>query len=175
MRSSTFEKKKIAYAVIAGSLALSLTACAGAGPDAATRMIKQVTDGAEKTITDNGNDISINNAVLVATEDGSAVLVGSIVNHADASDALLGISVGSAQATITGLTTLATDKPIRFEGEQATSKAVFSGVGAVAGTVVTLNIGFAKAGLVQVNAIIRDKRDIYAGVTTGAVLTTAKK
>ena len=166
---------KIAYSVIAASLALSLTACSGAGPDAATRMIKQVTDGAEKTITDNGNDIALNNLVLVATEDGSAVLVGSMVNHAKSSDKLLGISVGSATASLTGLTTLATDAPIRFEGDQANAKAVFTGVGAVAGTVVTLNIGFAKAGLVQVNAIIRDKRDIYAGVTTGAVLATNKK
>ena len=48
--------------------------------------------------------------------------------------------------------------------------------GAVPGVNVTVNIGFAKAGMVKFNAIIRDKRDIYAGVTTGAALaTTAKK
>ena len=42
-----------------------------------------------------------------------------------------------------------------------------------AGKNVDLTLGFAKAGLVTVKVIIRDQRDIYAGITS-APLTAAK-
>ena len=51
------------------------------------------------------------------------------------------------------------------EGDSATSKAVFKGVGATAGKNVTLSLAFARAGVVTVDVIIRDKRDTYANVT----------
>ena len=79
--------KKFSIAITAAVLALTLTACTGAGPNAATRLIKRVTDGAEATITSDGNDLSISNLLLVATEDGSAVIVGTIVNHEETPDA----------------------------------------------------------------------------------------
>ena len=48
------DRKKIAATFTIASLALTLSSCAGAGPNAATRVIKQVTDGAEaKVKTDN--------------------------------------------------------------------------------------------------------------------------
>ena len=93
--------KKFTTAVITAALALSLTACGGAGPDAPTRLIKRVTDGAEATVTTNGSNLSISNLLLVATEDGSAVVVGTIVNYKDEADALLGISAGGTSATLT--------------------------------------------------------------------------
>jgi hypothetical protein len=157
--------KKITTAVITAALALSLTACGGSGPDAATRLIKRVTDGNEATVKTNGSDLAIANLLLVATEDGSAVVVGTIVNYKDEADALLGISAGGTSATLTGEKNLLRDKPIRFEGDSANAKAVFAGVGAVAGKNVQLQLAFARAGVVTVNAIIRDKRDTYAGVT----------
>ena len=157
--------KKTSIAFIATALALSLTACGGSGPDAPTRLIKRVTDGNEASVTTNGSDLSITNLLLVATEDGSAVVIGSIVNHSSESDALLGISVGGTAAVITGEQNLLTDKPIRFEGDSANAKAVFPGVGAQAGHNVTLTLAFARAGVVTVDAIIRDKRDTYANIT----------
>ena len=157
--------KKFTTAVITAALALSLTACGGSGPDAPTRLIKRVTDGNEVTVTTNGNDLSIANLLLVATEDGSAVVVGTIINHAKTADALLGISAGGTTATLSGEQNLAQDKPIRFEGDSANAKAVFAGVGAIAGKNVQLQLAFARAGVVTVNAIIRDKRDAYANVT----------
>ena len=163
--------KKIAIAFTATALALTLTACTGAGPNAATRLIKRVTDGNEATVTTDGNNLSIANLLLVATEDGSAVVVGTIVNHAAQPDALLGISAaGGTIAAITGEQNLLTDKPIRFEGDSANAKAVFAGVGATPGKNVTLSLAFARAGVVTIDAIIRDKRDTYANVTTGAKL-----
>jgi len=157
--------KKFSIAFIATALALTLTACTGAGPNAATRLIKRVTDGNEATVTTDGNDLSISNLLLVATEDGSAVVVGTIVNHTAAPDALLGISAGGTTAKITGEQNLLQNQPIRFEGDSANAKAVFAGVGAQAGKNVKLSLAFARAGVVTVDVIIRDKRDTYANVT----------
>ena len=164
--------KKVAVATIAIALALSLTSCYGAGPDAATRMVNRVTDGAEAVINTDGADIRVSNLLLVATEDGSAVVVGHIVNRSEEADQILGITVGGQPATLSGETKLLTNKPVHFEGEQANAKAVFAGVNPIAGTHVDLTIGFARAGLVTLRVIIRDKRDIYADVTTGAKLAT---
>ena len=158
------EIKKFSIALTAAALALSLTACSGSGPNAATRLIKQVTDGKEITINENGNKISVYNLLLVATEDGSAIVVGTFFNKADQKDSLLGISVGGVGAEITGTTELIKDQPIRFEGELATSKAVFNSVGAEPGRNVPMTLTFERAGEVTANVIIRDKRDDYANV-----------
>ena len=166
------QMKKVAITTTAIALALSLTSCYGSGPDAATRMIKKVTDGAEATVTNGGSDLRISNLLLVATADGSAVVVGHIVNRADSTDEILGISAGGVQASLTGETKLLTNKPIHFEGDSANAKAVFAGVGAQPGKNVDVTIGFARAGLVTVHAIIRDQRDVYANVTSGAKLVT---
>ena len=164
--------KKVAVTTLTIALALSLSSCYGSGPDAATRMVNRVTDGAEAVVNTDGSDIRVSNLLLVATEDGSAVVVGHIVNRADATDEILGITVGGIGATISGETKLFTNKPLHFEGEQANAKAVFPGVGAQAGRNVDITVGFARAGLITVRAIIRDKSDIYADVTTGAKLET---
>ncbi|MFM1909749.1 MAG: hypothetical protein RLZZ545_447 [Actinomycetota bacterium] len=166
------DKKKIAITFTIASLALSLSSCAGAGPNAATRVIKQVTDGAEAKIKSDGNDIFVANMLLVATDDGSAVVVGTIVNYLETPDTLLGISAGGVQANVTGEKELRQNQPIRFEGEMATSKAVFPAVGAEPGKYVTVTLAFARAGIVTLNAIIRDQRDNYANISTGAKLTT---
>jgi hypothetical protein len=154
--------------VISLILATSLTAC-GAGQNAQTRKMTQVTDGVERSVTQNGSKIKILNLLLVATETGDAVLVGTIVNQGAESDQLLGIAVGGSQASLTGEVLLEQNRPIRFEGESANAKAVFYGVTPVAGRHVTLTFGFARAGLVTAEVIIRDKRDDYKDVTSGTL------
>ena len=149
-------------------IATTLTAC-GAGQNAATRNIKQVTDGVDIKITQNGSAIKIVNLLLVATENGDAVVVGTIVNQGAETDQLLGIAVGGNTATITGDTTLAQNEPLRFEGESANVKAVFSGVTPVAGRHVKLSLGFARAGLITAEVIIRDQRDDYKDVVSNPV------
>ena len=156
--------KNLSLAFTAVVLALSLTAC-GSGPNAATRQVKKVTDGAEIMIKSDGNNISVTNLLLVATEDGSAVVVGTIINYSEERDALLGISANSVGAVITGEQNLDQNKPVRFEGDVATTKAVFNGVGAEAGKNVKLSLAFARAGVVTTNVIIRDKRDDYKNIT----------
>ena len=172
------QMKKVALTTIAIAFtvasSITLTSC-GSGPNAETRKTNRVTDGAEAVINSDGSDIRVSNLVLVATEDGAAVLVGQIVNRADVADEILGITVGGVGATITGEKKLLSNKPIHFEGEQANAKAVFAGVNPVAGTTVDLMIGFARAGLVTTRVIIRDQRDIYAGITSGAKLETAAR
>ena len=157
--------KKITLALTISSLALTLTACSGAGPNASTRLIKQVTDGVEAKVLTGGNDLRIVNTLLVATEDGSAVVVGTMVNSTATPDTLLGIYAGGTQAKISGTTKLDQNQPLIFEGESATTKAVFAGVGATPGKHVTVTFAFARAGKVSVDVIIRDKRDDYANVT----------
>jgi hypothetical protein len=153
-------------------IATTLTAC-GAGQNAETRNITQVTDGVDLKITQNGSTIKIVNLLLVATENGDAVVVGTIVNQGAETDQMLGIAVGGNTATLTGDTTLAQNAPLRFEGDSANAKAVFSGVTPVAGRNVKLSLGFARAGLITAEVIIRDKRDDYNNVTSGLPEATA--
>ena len=162
MRQSKFKKSSIA--VIASALALTLTGC-GAGPNAETRLIKRVTDGNEVILKENGNNISVSNLLLVALEDGSAVVIGTFVNYSEDNDSLVGLSVNGIPAVSTGETTLKQDQPLRFEGDTATTKGVFNAVGAVAGVNIPLTLSFERAGDVTVNVIVRDKRDDYRNVT----------
>jgi hypothetical protein len=163
MRQSKF--KKLSIALITSALALTLTGCFGAGPNAETRLIKRVTDGNEVLLKENGNNISVSNLLLVALEDGSAVVIGTFVNYSEDSDSLVGLSVNGIPAVITGETTLKQNAPLRFEGDSATTKGVFSGVGAVPGVNVPLTLSFKRAGDVTTTVIVRDQRDDYAGIT----------
>ena len=159
--------------VITSALALSLllSGC-GAGQNAATRMITRVTDGQEITVKENGSEIRVVNLTLVDTEDGAAVVVATIVNQGTEPDQLLGISVQGVEANLTGETVLLPNKPLFFEGEQANAKAVFPGANPQAGTHVKVSLGFAKAGFVSADVIIRDKRDDFKNVVSGAKLST---
>ena len=153
-------------------LAFTLSACA-AGLNAETRNITRVTDGNEITIDENGSEIRVVNLTLVDTGDGAAVIVGTIINQGSDPDQLLGLSVNGVEAELTGERTLLTNKPITFEGEQANAKAVFYGVNPEAGTNVRVSLGFAKAGFVSAEVIIRDKRDDFKNVVSGSKLSTA--
>jgi hypothetical protein len=162
MRQSKFKKSSIA--LIASALALTLTGC-GAGPNAETRLIKRVTDGNEVILKENGNNISVSNLLLVALEDGSAVVIGTFLNYSDENDSLVGLSVNGIPAVITGETVLKQDQPLRFEGDSATTKGVFNAVGAEPGVNVPLTLIFEKAGEVTTSVIVRDQRDDYKNVT----------
>jgi len=159
--------------VITSALAFSLllSGC-GAGQNAATTKITRVTDGNEITIRENGSEIRVVNLTLVDTGDGAAVVVATIINQGTDSDQLLGFSVQGVQATLTGETALLPNKPLFFEGEQANAKAVFPGANPKPGTHVTISLGFAKAGFVTAEVIIRDKRDAFKNVISGATLAT---
>ena len=159
--------RRIFSAVVIAALAISLSGCA-AGNNASTRQVKQVTDGVEGSIIKDGNNIKILNLLVVAVGGGNAVLVGTIINNADAEDALLGIAINGTTLTYTGTNTLPKNTPIIFEGDRANAKAVLGGFGGTAGSNVKVSLFFAKAGEITLTAIVRDTRDAYAGVT-GAI------
>lgn len=156
--------RKVAVVTLSVSLALSLSGC-GSGKDAPTRMITQVTDGVDGSVTTYGNDIKVNSVLLVAQPDGSAVLVGSIVNENPTQDTLLGITVGGVTATLSQPNLwLKQNTPIRFAGDSANASALIPGLNAAPGTRVKVQLSFASAGLLTLDAIVRERSGVYANV-----------
>ena len=156
--------RRVVTAFLIALLSISLTGC-GAGLNASTRNIKQVTDGVEATVNTDGNNIKVVNLLVVETAQGAGVLVGTLVNSLDQEDALLGVAINGQVATVTGSNVLAKNKPVIFEGPSANIKAVVPVLGAKAGESIQITLFFARAGEVSVQAIIRDQRDDYAGIT----------
>jgi hypothetical protein len=156
--------RRVVTAFMIALLTISLTGC-GAGLNASTRNIKQVTDGVEATVNTDGNNIKVVNLLVVETAQGAGVLVGTLVNSLDQEDALLGVAINGQVATVTGSNVLAKNKPVIFEGPSANIKAVVLALGAKAGQSIQVTMFFARAGEITVQAVIRDQRDSYAGIT----------
>jgi copper(I)-binding protein len=148
------------------ALSVSLTGC-GAGLNASTRQITQVTDGVEANVINDQNNLRVVNLLVVATADQNAVLVGTIVNAKDAPDTLLGVAINGTVATLTGTTTLLRNAPVIFEGDSANAKAVSPGFTLPAGVQTSITLFFARAGEITVEALVRGATDIYANVTSG--------
>ena len=158
-------------AIAIASLAVSLTGC-GAGFNAASRQVKQVTDGAEASIISTENNIRVVNLLVVAAEGGTGVLVGTIVSGSDNEDALLGVAINGTVTQYTGKNNLPKNSPIIFEGPSANAKAVLAGFGGEPGTHVRVTMFFARAGEITKDVIVRDNTDEYVGVNGGAILET---
>ena len=156
--------RRVLTILLIATLAVSLSGC-GAGLNAETRNLKQVTDGVEATVNTDGNNIKVVNLLVVETAEGAGVLVGTLVNSMDQEDALLGVAINGQIATVTGSNVLAKNKPVIFEGPSANIKAVVPALGAKAGQSIQVTMFFARAGEITVQAIIRDQRDTYAGIT----------
>lgn len=156
--------RKVAVVGLSVSLALSLSACA-TGKDAPTKMITQVTDGVDGTITAYGSDIKVNSVLLVAQTDGSAVLVGSVVNENPTEDTLLGITVGGVNATLSQKSlSLKQNEPVRFAGDSANASAMIPGLNVAPGNRVKVQLFFASAGELTLDAIVRERSGVYANV-----------
>ncbi len=156
--------RRTGIALLSLTLALSLTAC-GAGFNASTREVKQVTDGVEASISTNGNLIKLLNFLVVATTDGTGVLVGTVINSLPAEDALLGVAINGVVATVTGTNSLPQNSPIFFEGDSANAKAIVPGLNIKAGAHVPVTMFFAHAGEITVLAIVRDQSVEFSGIT----------
>jgi copper(I)-binding protein len=157
--------RKVAIGLIVIASLSTLTAC-GAGENAAARNITKVTDGAETEVITDTSAMKLRGFLLVAQPDGSAVLVGTIINANSTPDSLLGISANGVLATLTNESNVISENiPMIFEGDSANTKAVIPGLGVKAGNTVELSFFFNTAGVVTVKVIVRDQRDTYAGVT----------
>ncbi len=156
--------RKIAVVTLSVSLALSLSAC-GAGTNAPTAMINQVTDGVDGSITTYGNNLNVRSVLLVTQADGSAVLVGTIVNENSTPDTLIGITVNGIKATLSQPTiALTQNSAIRFAGDTANASAVIPGLNAAAGSRVKVQLSFASAGELTLDTIVRERSGAYANV-----------
>ena len=157
--------RKVAIGLIVIASLSTLTAC-GAGENAAARNITKVTDGAETNVMTDTSALKLRGFLLVAQPDGSAVLVGTIINSNSTPDSLLGISVNNVLATVTSATNVISENiPMIFEGDSANAKAVIPGLGVKAGNTVDISFFFNTGVVVTFKAIVRDQRDTYAGVT----------
>ena len=141
--------------------ALLLTGC-GAGPDAQTRLISQVTDGIEANI----GDLRMVNVLLVAQPDGSAVLVGTIVNNGTKNDRISAITANSVDATLTPFApALNIGGKAVFSGDSANAMAVFPGLDAKIGDRVTVEFTFSGSGKLKVDVLVREKSGEFASVS----------
>ena len=156
--------RRTGIAVLSITLALSLTAC-GAGFNASTRQVKQVTDGVEGTISTNDNLVKAVNILVVATNDGAGVLVGTIINSRPTEDALLGVAINGVVATVTGNSSLKQNSPITFEGDSANAKAVVPALNLKTGTHVQVTMFFARAGELTVSTLVYSQSEKYEAVT----------
>ena len=136
-----------------------LTSCA-AGGNAETRLIKQVTDGVERDVA----DLKLRNVKVVALPDGSGTLIAFVVNHNDSPDQLVGITINGQEADYTSEVVLEKNKPMFFEGDSANAKAKVPNLNEVPGNRVPVVFYFAKAGKVELSALIVRNEGIYSSI-----------
>lgn len=160
------QRKFMTRALILVSALLVLTGC-GAGSNAPTRLINQVTDGVEKKV----NEIKLVHMLLVAQGDGSAVLVGTIVNDGTRPDQVTNISANGIPAQLTPPTLVVTEnKPLVFAGDSANALAVISGLNVKPGSHAILSLNLAQSGSTTLEVLVREKSAEFANV--GPVLIT---
>ena len=87
--------KKLTALII---IATTITGC-GSGQTAVTRTIKQITDGVEAE----SNGLKLRNVLIVKTANSEGVLVATVVNTQDETDAIVSISIGTIAATLSAV------------------------------------------------------------------------
>ena len=151
-----------ATALLLTSLGLvtpALTGCA-AGGSAETRNIRQVTDGVEKDL----EAIKVRNIKVVALPDGSANLVGFLVNHSDTPDQLVNVTLNNQTALLQGDGILLRNRPVIFEGDSATAKAKVALLDAKPGYRVPVALYFANGGKLELDALVVENTGIYTSI-----------
>jgi hypothetical protein len=150
---------RINAALIAATLLL-LTGC-GAGPNAPTRLIQQVTDGVEARI----GDVKLLHMLLVKQSDGSAVLVGTVINNGTGPDQITRLSANGISGQISPMNLIIKpDAPLIFAGESANALAVFPGLNVKAGEHVNLEVALSGSGVVVLETLVRDRIGEFANV-----------
>ena len=150
---ATTLKRLIALLIIS----IAVTSC-GSGQNAVTRNFKQVTDGVEAQSA----EIRLRNVLIVKTATNDAVLVGTLVNWLDESDAITGISINNIPATLSAPSfELVKNKPVIFVGDSANADAYTPGLTEVAGDRIPVTFTFATAAPVTVDALILNSQGVY--------------
>jgi hypothetical protein len=166
-------KRKIALISLVATSGLLLTGCA-TGNNAPTSQIKQVTDGVE---ADSGA-IKVRDFLLVNQADGSAVIVGTIVNDGSTPDQVTGITVNNSTQNIVAKIApaslnLNTNQPVIFAGPSANAAATLPNFNGEEGTRYSATITFQNAAPVTLSALLEAKSGYFANVGESSTVATA--
>lgn len=161
----------LTISVLSLSLASVLLSGCAAGPNAATRLITQVTDGVEGQ----AGSIKLRNMTLVIQPDSSAVLVGTIVNQDEAEDSVIGVAINGTQGLIGRDGSLANELPLElnnpviFSGPSANAFAFVESLEAKPGYRVPVLVIFENSGIVELSVLVRDRSAEFADVARPAL------
>ncbi len=143
------------------ALALALAGC-GAGKNAATQQPYTPTDGVQGS----AQSVKVRDVILVSMPDGTGVIVGTVVQTGPVQDRITGITVDGKPASVAPASpVLIQNAPIRFAGDSANASADIPGLNAVPGRLAKVEFTFEASGTVTLDAIVRDNKDEFAGVT----------
>jgi hypothetical protein len=151
------------------AIATMVTGCAS-GQMAQTRLIKQVTDGVEAQ----SDEIRLRNVKVIKSSTGEGILIGTLVNWSDNSDAITSVSINNLPATYTAETSeLLRNKPITFVGQVANADAFIENLDKTPGYRVPVTFTFANAAPVTLDTLIVNGDGIYENLERYGKTVTA--
>ena len=139
------------------AIATTVTGCAS-GQMAQTRLIKQVTDGVEAQ----SDEIRLRNVKVIKSSTGEGILIGTLVNWSDKTDAITSITINNLPAIYTAKTSaLLKNKPITFVGQVANADAFIQNLDKTPGYRIPVTFTFASAAPVTLDTLIVNGDGIY--------------
>lgn len=148
--------KKIIAATL---ITFTVTGC-GAGRDAETRNIKQVTDGVEGQ----SGEVILRNVKIVKNNLSEGILIGTIINLSDEADAITGISIDAVPAQISAASLdLVKNKPITFVGDSANADA-FALITKSEGSRLPIIFSFKNAAPITLDVLVVVQDGIYTNL-----------
>ena len=153
------------------AIATMVTGCAS-GQMAQTRLIKQVTDGIEAQ----SDEIRLRNVKVIKSSTGEGILIGTLVNWSDKTDAITSVSINNLPATYTAKTSeLLRNKPITFVGQVANADAFIENLDKTPGYRVPVTFTFANAAPVTLDTLVVNGDGIYENLERyGKAVTTVE-
>jgi hypothetical protein len=153
------------------AIATTVTGCAS-GQMAQTRLIKQVTDGVEAQ----SDEIRLRNVKVIKSATGEGILIGTLVNWSDNTDAITSVSINNLPATYTAETSeLLRNKPITFVGQVANADAFIENLDKTPGYRIPVTFTFANAAPVTLDTLIVNGDGIYENLERyGKAVTTVE-
>ena len=148
-------------------LSLSLLTGCAAGPNAATRLITQVTDGVEGE----AGPVKLRNFTLVLQPDSSVVLVGTIVNQDEIEDAVLAVGINGERAKVWAdggeveSLPLIINGPQHLAGPSATAYVYLDSFAVKAGYRVPVEVILQRGGIVELDVLVRERDLEFADVS----------
>jgi hypothetical protein len=153
------------------AIATMVTGCAS-GQMAQTRLIKQVTDGVEAQ----SDEIRLRNVKVIKSSTGEGILIGTLVNWSDNTDAITSVSINNLPATYAAETSeLLRNKPITFVGQVANADAFIENLDKTPGYRIPVTFTFANAAPVTLDTLVVNGDGIYENLERyGKAVTTVE-